>query len=171
MTDQSPLLAVSWAQDLISAQGWIWPVCEMIHYVGVALIVGLIGALDLRILGMFKRVPIGALRPLVPLAIAGFVANLLTGIVFISGSEAGAQFYLQSLSFRLKMVALFVAFANLMYFQMSGLEKRVYAVPAGADAPTSAKWVALISLVSWVAAIIFGRLLMYNDSLLYSLGL
>jgi hypothetical protein len=171
MPFDSQLLTVSWMQELVGAHGWIWPVCEVIHYVGVSLVLGLIGALDLRILGMYKSVPIGALRPLVPLAIAGFVANLLTGIVFLTGSEAGSGFYLDNLSFHLKVLALVIAFANLMYFQYSELEERVYSVAAGGDAPASAKVVALVSIVSWVSVIIFGRLLMYNDALLYSLGL
>jgi hypothetical protein len=64
-----------------------------------------------------------------------------------------------------------IAITNLLIFRFSGLEHRVYAVPAGGSAPGSAKAVAWISLVAWIAVIIFGRLLMYNDTLLYFLGL
>ncbi len=171
MTSLSEMLTLPWMQHAVNTYGWIWPVVEMFHYAGVSLVVGMIGALDLRILGMFRSIPIGALRPFVPLAFAGFVANLLGGAVFVTGNPTGAGFYVENLSFQLKMLALLLAFANLMYFQLSGLEKRVYDVPAGADAPATAKVVAVVSLVAWVSVIVFGRLLMYNDTLLEFLGL
>lgn len=171
MADLSQALTWPWMQELVNDHGWLWPVFEMVHYAGLAVIIGVIGALDLRILGLFKSVPIGAFRPLVPLAIIGFIGNLVGGVVFVTGNATGAEFYVENLSFQLKAIALVLAFINLMLFQFSGLEKRVYAVPAGADAPGSAKVVAVVSIVSWLGVIVFGRLLMYNDTLLYFLGL
>jgi uncharacterized membrane protein len=167
----SNALTWPWMQDFVNTYGWIWPLFEIIHYTGMSLIIGLIGALDLRILGLYKGVPIIAFKPLVNLAIFGFVINLIGGIVFVTGTNTGAEFYIENLSFQCKIVAMFIALANLLIFRFSGLEHRVYAVPAGGSAPGSAKAVALVSLVTWVAVIIFGRLLMYNDTLLYFLGM
>jgi hypothetical protein len=45
------------------------------------------------------------------------------------------------------------------------------AVDPNGDAATSAKVVAGVSLVAWFGVIFFGRLIMYNDTLLYALGL
>jgi len=42
--------------------------------------------------------------------------------------------------------------------------------PSG-DAARGAKIVAAVSLVTWFGVIFFGRLIMYNDTLLYALGL
>jgi hypothetical protein len=114
---------------------------------------------------------IGALRPLSPVCVIAFIFNLLGGIVFVTGMPLGAGFYVTNLSFQLKLVALLIIFVNLMIFRWTGLEERVYAIPGGGDAPGSAKVVALISLLCWVLVIIFGRLLMYNDTLLLFLGL
>jgi hypothetical protein len=165
------VLTVQGMQTFVNAHEWVWPVCEMIHYVGMSLIVGIIGTLDLRILGLFKSIPIAAFRPLVPLAVAGFVGNLLTGVVFVTGTASGAIFYIDNLSFQLKLLFLLLAFANLAIFRFSGLEKAVYATPAGASAPPAAKAISVFSLVAWVLVIAFGRLLMYNDTLLIFLGL
>jgi hypothetical protein len=167
----SKILTIPTMQAFVNGHAWVWPVCEMTHYVGMSLIVGLIGALDLRILGLFKRVPIGALRPLVPLAFAGFIGNLITGIIFVTGTGSGAEFYVENLSFQLKVVMLLLALANLLVFRFTGLEEAVYAVPAGGNAPAAAKGVAIVSIVAWIFVIIFGRLLMYNDTLLLLLGL
>jgi hypothetical protein len=167
----SQALTWPWMQDFVNTYGWIWPMFEIIHYTGMSLVIGVVGGLDLRVLGLYKGVPIGAFKPLVNLAIAGFILNLIGGIVFVTGTNSGAEFYVENLSFQCKVVALVIAIVNLLIFRFSGLEHRVYAVPAGGSAPGSAKAVALISLVAWIAVIIFGRLLMYNDTLLYFLGL
>ena len=164
-------LTVPVMQAFVNAHDWVWPVCEMTHYVGMSLIVGIIGILDLRILGLFRFIPVAALRPLIPWAVAGFIGNALTGLVFMTGSNQGASFYTENLSFHLKMLFVLLAIANLVVFRTAGLEKRVYATPAGADAPAAAKVIAALSLLSWVLTIFFGRLLMYNDTLLLLFGM
>jgi uncharacterized membrane protein len=158
-------------QAFVNAHAWVWPVCEMVHYVGMSLIIGIIGILDLRILGLFKSIPLAALRPFVPWAVVAFIANLLTGVVFVTGTGQGASFYIDSLSFHLKMLFLVLAILNLAILRLSGLERKVYETPAGADAPIAAKAIAVFSLVAWVLVITWGRLLMYNDTLLLLLGL
>ncbi len=170
MESLSALLTIPAVQSFVNDHGWVWPVCEIFHYIGLALIVGFIGALDMRILGLFKSIPIGAFKPVVPVVIIAFVVNLITGLVFVTGMPLGAGFYVENLSFQLKLLALLIAGVNLIIFSVSGLEAKVYTVPAGADAPARARTVAWISLVSWVSVIVFGRLLMYNDTLLYFLG-
>jgi uncharacterized membrane protein len=164
-------LTVPGMQAFVNAHSWVWPVCEMIHYVGMSLIIGVIGILDLRILGLFKSIPLAGLRPFVPWAVVGFIGNMLTGIVFVTGTNTGAAFYIDNLSFHLKMLFLVLAILNLAIFRLGGLEKKVYETPAGADAPAAAKIVSLFSLVAWVLVIAGGRLLMYNDTLLLFLGL
>ena len=171
MDSLSNLLTIPAMQDFVNSHAGVWPIFEMVHYIGMSLIVGIIGGLDLRILGLFKSIPIGAFKAFVPLAIIGFVGNLVGGVVFVTGTASGAGFYVENLSFQLKVLMLVIALANLLFFQFSGLEKRVYAVPAGGDAPGSAKAVAIISIVSWIFVIVFGRLLMYNDTLLIFLGM
>ena len=165
------LLTVPAMQAFVNGHDWVWPVCEMTHYVGMSLIVGIIGILDLRILGLFRFIPVSALRPLIPWAVAGFIGNALTGLVFMTGSNQGPSFYTENLSFHLKMLFILLAIANLVVFRIAGLEKQVYATPAGADAPVAAKVIAAFSLLSWVLTIFFGRLLMYNDTLLLLLGM
>lgn len=129
-------LTVKVMQTFVNAHSWVWPVCEMTHYVGMSLIMGIIGVLDLRVLGLFRGIPAGALRPLVPIAIVGFVFNLLTGIVFVTGTGSGAVFYVDNLSFQLKMLCVLLAGANLLYFHYSGIEEGDVC-PAGRCAGTA----------------------------------
>lgn len=158
-------------QTFVNAHAWVWAACQIIHFIGMSLIIGIVGILDLRILGLFNRIPIDALRPLVPWAVVGFILNLLTGVVFVTGKLPGPSYYTDNLSFRLKMLFVLLAAANLLAFQLTGLEKKVYATPAGGDAPAVAKAVSVFSLVAWLLVIFFGRTMQYNDTLLLFLGL
>jgi hypothetical protein len=167
----SRLLTFPVMKSFANNHAWVWPVAEMTHYVGMSLIMGLIGVLDLRILGLFKSLPIGALRPFVTLALIGFITNIMTGLVFMTATPQDPIFYVDNLSFQLKMATLLIAGVNLFVFQITGLERAVYATPANASAPRAAKIIALVSLLCWMLVIFFGRLLMYNDTLLLFLNM
>ena len=158
-------------QVFVSSHDWVWALWQILHFVGMSFIVGIVGTMDLRILGLFKSIPIAALRPLVPWAIVGFICNLVTGVFFVTGKTTGPSYYTDNLSFRLKMLFVLLAAGNLIIFQLSGLEGRVYATPAGGTAPAAAKAVAAFSLVAWLLIIFFGRIMQYNDTLLLFLGL
>ena len=69
-------LSIVWINDF----DWAWPICEMIHFMGMALLIGSVGLLDFRILGLGKGLPIARLEKLVPLGIIGFVANAVTEV-------------------------------------------------------------------------------------------
>ena len=61
---------LSWA--VAGGVPWIWPLCETLHFMGLALLVGIVGVFDLRILGMAKGLPVGPIQRLMPWAILGF---------------------------------------------------------------------------------------------------
>ena len=76
---------VQWLQttplsQAIVSKVWVWPLCETIHFIGLAMLVGVAGFFDLRLLGMFKRVPISACREFMPWAMVGFSLNLMSGL-------------------------------------------------------------------------------------------
>lgn len=156
----------------INDYDWAWPVCEMIHFVGMAMLIGSIGLLDFRILGLGKGLPISKLEALVPLGVAGFVANLITGIIFVLANPSGGPTaYVMNLSFQIKMILILIAGINALAFYFTGIAKQTDAVGPSGTAPLNAKVVAATSLVLWFGVIIFGRLIMYEDTLLYFLGM
>jgi hypothetical protein len=158
--------------EFVNAYDLVWPVCEILHFFGMALLIGTVGAADLRILGAFKGVPIRGLERYLPFGIAGFVINVLTGIVFIAGNPVGGPIeYLTNLSFQIKMLLVLIAGINVLAFYFGGFARAADAVTSDGDAPFAAKLVASVSLVAWIGVIFFGRMIMYNDTLLYALGL
>ena len=39
----------------ITASPWLWPACEIAHFVGLSVLVGVVGFFDLRLLGFVPR--------------------------------------------------------------------------------------------------------------------
>ena len=139
---------------------WVLPVCESLHFIGMAMLVGIVGVFDLRLLGMAKRLPVAPLQRLMPFALLGFVLSLGSGLVFIT---ANPRQYLAplSLSFVAKMFFILLACLNVLFFYATGLKRAVDGVDAGQDAPLGAKVSAGVSLFLWVGVMFWGRVLQF----------
>ena len=145
---------LSWAAR--GGYPWVWPACETLHFIGMALLVGIVGLLDLRMLGFVKGLPIAPLNRLLPWGIAGFVLNLMTGSIFFAGDPFQ---YIHNTVFWAKMLFVMLAGANVCVFYLTDLSRQVDAVKAGEDAPRAARWVAAVSLFLWIGVMYFGRML------------
>lgn len=157
---------------LVNAADWVWPVCEIFHFIGMALLIGTVGLLDARILGLGRGIPIAALERLVPWGIAGFVINAVTGFIFVAGNPVGGPIvYLDNAAFQIKMVLILIAGLNLLLWYRTGLAAKADDTAADGDVVPAAKVVAVVSLVMWFGVIVFGRLIMYEDTMLYTFGL
>jgi hypothetical protein len=139
----------------INHSTWIWPFCETLHFIGLSLLLGATGFFDLRLMGFFKRVSIGAARDLMPLALAGFAVNAATGLVFLIGLPAQ---YANNRIWWYKVGFLVLAGLNALLYE-TRLSKRVLALAPGADTPPALKLIGLVSLVSWLAVLYCGRML------------
>jgi len=140
---------------------WAWPLCESLHFIGMAMLVGVAGVIDLRLLGMAKGLPLGPLQRLMPWAALGFVINLITGFVFIAGNPRQYVGPPLSLSFAAKMLFILLAGLNVLLFYITGLKRLVDRVEAGHDAPLGAKVSAAVSLFLWVGVMYWGRMLQF----------
>lgn len=150
-----PWLQSTALSQAIVFQTWIWPLAEIIHFVGLALVIGIIGLLDLRLIGFFPGVPIPALRELVPYAILGFVLNAVSGLTFLIGHP---EQYVDNLAWWLKVTALVIAGANAGVFELT-LAKRVNALGPDDPTPLAAKGIGIVSIVAWLAVLYWGRML------------
>lgn len=151
---------VAWLQSTsvsqaIVFQTWIWPAAEIAHFIGLALVIGIIGLLDLRLIGFFPGVAVTALRELVPFAIAGFVLNAVSGAIFLIGHP---EQYVHNVAWWLKVVALAIAGANAGVFELT-LARRVRALAPDEPMPLVAKGIGVISILAWLAVLYWGRML------------
>ena len=134
---------------------WLWPVCETLHFAGLALLIGVAGMFDLRLLGFMKRVPIGVVKELMPLALVGFTLNLLTGLIFVISQPAQ---YFGNYTWWLKVTLLLIAGLNALIFE-TVYAGRAASIPAGEDTPFALKAIAALSLISWFGVLWAGRML------------
>ena len=72
-------------QFVYNYEPYVWPTCEILHYFGLSLLLGTVGLFDLRVLGLAKGIPPRTLHKLVPWGVAGYLLNVITGIMFFSG--------------------------------------------------------------------------------------
>lgn len=158
--------------DFVNGSRWVWPICEIFHFVGMALLIGTVGLIDLRILGVAKGLSLEKLEKLVPIGLLGFSFNVVSGFMFVTGGDLNSpQAYMNNLAFMLKMLAILIAGLNLAVYYFAGIAPQVRTTGPQQDAPMPAKVVAVVSLLMWFSVIFMGRLIMYNETLLYSLGL
>ena len=135
---------------------WGWPAFLTAHTIGMSLVVGLNAAVDLRILGVAKAMPIAPMVRLFPFMWFGFALNAFTGTALFM-SEATKKG--SSLVFLIKLI--FVALAVVVLVL---IKRKVFGGPpalAPSGLPDSAKFLAIASLVFWLAAIVSGRLMAY----------
>jgi hypothetical protein len=148
-------LATTELSKMVTMHAWIWPLAETLHFIGMALLVGTIGLLDLRMLGVARRLPLGPLHDLVPWGVAGFFLNVITGFIFYAGDPFQ---YFPNPTFWWKMGFIGLAGLNILAFYLFVYEKIADLGP-GADCPLAAKVVGGVSLLLWCGVMYFGRML------------
>ena len=134
---------------------WVWPLCEIVHFFGLTMVIGIVGFFDLRLMGFMKRVPVGAAKDLMPVAIVGFALNLITGATFFIGAP---EQYVHNIAWWAKVSCLVLAGLNAMCFEIL-VGPRTIALGAGEDTPLAAKAVGALSLASWLGVLYWGRML------------
>ena len=75
---------------------------ETMHTIGMALLIGSLGLIDLRVLGYKPELPIFGTRDLLPLAWLGFTLNAISGTALFTSD---AVMFFESYTFRIKIAA------------------------------------------------------------------
>src|SRR5579863_7935955 len=103
--------------ELMTASKWWWAFMMDLHFVGLVLLIGTVGIVDLRVLGFAKQIPMDPLHRLLPFAMAGFALNLVTGVLAFTGMD---QYYTYDWAFWLKMLAIMLLGLNVAAFDLTG---------------------------------------------------
>jgi hypothetical protein len=152
------LLHDSFAGVAMRGIPWLFPAFEVLHFMGMAMLVGAVGIIDLRVLGFARGLPLPALHKFQPIGVAGLIINVITGIGFISSDPLP---YLMNEAYRLKMLLILIAGVNILLFYF-GLSRQMRQLPAGASAPLQARLIAAASLLLWFGVIWTGRFIAFT---------
>jgi hypothetical protein len=145
---------LQWLQESSLAQ-WTqssaYPVVITLHSIGLAVSVGLLTVIDLRILGFVGALPLPALRRYMSVVWLGFALNGGTGVMLFS-MDAEKHFYSNVFRLKLLSIAIGLCLAWLVQTRVLGNGK----VKRGA------RGLAIGSLLVWAIAIVSGRLLAFQ---------
>ena len=135
-------------------RNWMWPASEALHFIGLWLILGVILLVNMRLLGFMRTAPYSAFHRLLPWAALGLAINVVTGMMFVTGTP---EQYGANISFLWKIIFLMVAGLNLLYITV--FEGPWHHAQAGQDPPIRVKIAGATAIVSWLLVMYFGRML------------
>lgn len=154
--------AWAWLEATALASGlrdsvWVYPLINAGHILGVALLVGSILPLDLRLLGAWRAVPVAPWwRVAAQTAVCGLLLAITFGTLLFM---ARATEYVESPLFRAKMALIAIAAMNALL-----LRRRFASSPELLEVrkrTVHLRVAAGLSLVTWVGVLILGRLVGY----------
>lgn len=125
-----------------------------LHTTGMAVLVGASWVLDLRLLGISRNVPLSAFRWVFSVVAVGLFVNVATGVLlFIKNATVWGT----AVPFFIKMGFVAAGIATLV-----PIRKYVLNSSAGQlEVTGNARRLAIVSIVTWSAAVTAGRLLAY----------
>ena len=143
--------------EWVAASEWGYAITISCHGVGLAIVVGVLAMIDLRIVGLFKGLEFVPLRSLIKLAWVGFVINAVSGFGLFA---AQATYFIIHIAFSIKIGAIVLAIINAAFIQ-NALRNFAARWDAGEAVPVPVRLLAFGSLLLWSVAIIAGRLIAY----------
>lgn len=131
---------------------WLYPVVNLMHVLGIALLFGAVTLLDLRLIGVWRSIPRDLLsRPAVPVAAAGFMLAVTSGVGLLS---VKAVEYVGNPFLLAKFGAIALAGGNALLLHRSAAWR------SGGDHRRLA-WAGGASLACWLGAVTAGRMIAY----------
>lgn len=163
MNDILSWMETSALGQLMRDSVWLFPAAEILHFVGLSLLIGSVLVVDLRLLGVIRSVSYQAVYKFLPISLIGFGINLFTGVLFCFTDPFR---YYPNLAFRIKLFLILLAGLNALWFKLSVFAK---SVDLSAEDPVglAGKTIAVLSVLLWISVIILGRLIPYLEDGFY----
>lgn len=153
---------LSWLEGTAYSE-WIvagllgWPLMLSMHAIGLAAVVGIMFAINLRMLGFFRPIPYAGLGPLLAFGWVGITVNAFSGLSLFM---AQATFYVTSAPFLVKITFVILGIANLHLTQRV-LRREADAWQESGTVSQMGTALAVSSIAFWTLAVVCGRLIAY----------
>jgi hypothetical protein len=138
----------------------LYPWIESAHVLMVAIVLGTIAMVDLRLMGVsaHRRGARQLIVDMLPFTWVAFALAVVTGgLLFMSNATA---FY-ESMPFRFKMLAILLAGINMAIFHMTAY-RNIGDWDDQLPTPKSARLAGLTSIILWVVIVFLGRWIGYS---------
>ncbi len=152
---------LTWLENTAYSQ-WIltgltgWPLVLSMHAIGLAIAVGMVFAMNLRLLGLYTSISIGSTKTLLNFAWIGIALNIFSGFSLFMTQ---ASYYVTSPPFLVKITAIILGIVVLVITQKT-LSREMSSWDAS-GVSSKGRNLAIASLVLWTLAVVTGRLIAY----------
>lgn len=138
---------------------WVYPAVNTGHILGIALLFGGVIPLDLRLIGLWSKVPLAPLLQVLmrTAAVGATLAVSCGGLLFITRASA----YMGSDIFIVKMIAVTAGLLNGLILRVVLAPKHPPQWVAESRIPLFVRLAACFSLGAWTTALVLGRLIGY----------
>ena len=82
MNDILSWMETSALGQLMRDSVWLFPMAEILHFMGLSLLIGSVMIVDLRLLGVIRDMSFHAVYKFLPISFLGFAINMTTGVLF-----------------------------------------------------------------------------------------
>ncbi len=133
----------------LKSSAWAYPALEVVHICGIALLVGNLVLLELRVFGLGSALDVKALARL-SLTIAGMGFSLAAASGLLMFASQAAEL-LTNRVFTLKMILLMLAGCNAAWFHGRASFDRLDALARAQMVVSTLIWLAVITCGRWIA--------------------
>ena len=128
---------------------WAYPALEVMHLVGIALLLGNLVTLELRVFGRGAALDVNALATLsLGVAAAGFSLAAASGLLMFASQAAEL---LTNRAFTLKMLLLMLAGCNAAWFHGRASLNKLDRIAKAQMLVSSLVWLAIVACGRWIA--------------------
>jgi hypothetical protein len=144
---------------LVSQSAYGFSALDMFHIASISVVFGMIALLDLRLMGvaMTDYSVTGLSRQVLPWTWVAFAVAAVTGALMFTGQ---AVKYSVNFAFLTKLVLMGLAAVNMLAFHFITY-RGVAKWNRGAAVPLAGKLAGALSLLCWIAVVIYGRFTAY----------
>jgi hypothetical protein len=133
---------------------WGYPIILTSHGVGMAIVIGIMVMIDLRLLGFAPRIPLDAISKLFVVGWIGVALNVVSGLMLFT---AEAVRFSTNMMFQAKLTLLIIGAVTAWMSMKDALNEQ----RGGAVATSKSKTLATVSVVCLIVAVIAGRMTAY----------
>jgi hypothetical protein len=133
----------------LQSNAWAYPALEAVHIVGIALLLGNLVALEMRVFGRADALPVRALARLsLSIALSGFALAAFSGGLMFATQPAEL---LTNRAFQIKMGLLVLAGCNAAWFHWRGSLLKLDRMARVQMLSSTAIWLTVVFCGRWIA--------------------
>jgi hypothetical protein len=133
----------------LKSHAWAYPMLEIVHIIGISLLIGNLVLLELRVFGRGVQLPVQDLARLgLSLVVIGFCIAAASGLLMFATQ---AEELLTNRAFKLKMLLLVLAASNAAWFHGRGSLLKLDGLAKFQMVLSTLIWISIVSCGRWIA--------------------